>query len=91
MTTLTTDAAFAAAETELARLLALYPGTTDEAARGALVDAWNVQHRALLDSTPTTQAQAAAVLRAVLNPTIGLTDRAYVPALGRVADFLAAA
>ena len=89
-TILTTDTAFAAAESELARLLALYP-TTDEAARDALVDAWTVQHRALLDSTPTTKAQAAAVLRAVLNPTIGMNDPAYLPALGRVADFLAAA
>ncbi|MEI7610134.1 MAG: hypothetical protein WCJ64_22350 [Rhodospirillaceae bacterium] len=89
-TTLTTDADFKAAESELARLLALYPSTTDEAARASLVDAWTVQHRALLDSTPTTQAQAATVMRAVLNPAIGMTDSTYRPALGRVADFLAA-
>ena len=89
-TTLHTDAAFAAAESELNRLLAAYSGT-GEAARGALVDAWAVQHRALLSSNPTTRTQAAAVLRAVINPTIGMTDPAYLPALGRVSDFLAAA
>ena len=40
MTTLHTDADYTATESELNRLLALYPTTTDEAARGSLVDAW---------------------------------------------------
>ncbi|MEI7607186.1 MAG: hypothetical protein WCJ64_07365 [Rhodospirillaceae bacterium] len=91
MTTITTGTAFTTAESEPACLLAAYPGTADESVRVALVDSWTVQHRALLDSTPSTKAQAAAVLRAVLNPAIRLTDPAYLPALGRVADFLAAA
>ena len=51
VTTLTTDAAFTAAETELTRLLALSPTTTDDTARDQLVDAWAVQWRAILDST----------------------------------------
>ena len=89
MSTLHTDAAFTAAEAELARLLALSPVTTADAARDQLVDAWAVQWRAILDSTPTTRLQAAVMLRAALNPSFDAlaSERASVQ---RVADFLAA-
>ena len=90
MPTLHTDAAFTAAEAELARLLALSPTTTADAARDQLVDAWAVQWRSILDSTPTTAVQAAVMLRAALHPAFDAlaTEKAAVQ---RVADYLAAA
>ena len=90
MPTLHTDPAFTAAESELSRLLALSPTTTAEADRDQLIDAWAVQWRSILDSTPTTRLQAAIVLRAALHPAFDAlaSERASVQ---RVADFLAAA
>lgn len=91
--TLNTDADFAAAETELLRLLAVgIPKGTPDGEWHVYQEAWWRLHEALITAEPRTAFQAAVILRRATCRDCGIpcgSNDITLPAIERVAEFLA--